>query len=102
MSRRPTQALRGVSSLNEIQSSVLNTALYSAENMLVCAPTGAGKTNVALLSMLQLVLASVEGGVLQRERIKIVYVAPMKVTAPQPSSAAPFIRRCVHVATVYP
>ena len=88
-----------MSSLNEIQSSVLNTALYSAENMLVCAPTGAGKTNVALLSMLQLILASVDGGVLQRERIKIVYVAPMKVTGPQPSSAAPFRAPLVHVAT---
>ena len=35
--------------LNRLQSAVVGTALYSNENMLVCAPTGAGKTNVALL-----------------------------------------------------
>lgn len=28
------------------------TALMSSENLLLCAPTGAGKTNVALLTML--------------------------------------------------
>jgi activating signal cointegrator complex subunit 3 len=50
----------------------------SAENMLVCAPTGAGKTNVAMLALLQLVGQHVEGGVLDRSTLKAVYIAPMK------------------------
>lgn len=39
-------------SLNRIQSRVCNTALYTSENILMCAPTGAGKTNVAMLTIL--------------------------------------------------
>ena len=46
-------AFGGVQSLNQLQSAVVETALHSNENMLVCAPTGAGKTNVALLAILQ-------------------------------------------------
>lgn len=38
-----------VKELNRIQSEVYETAFKTPENMLVCAPTGAGKTNVALL-----------------------------------------------------
>jgi replicative superfamily II helicase len=39
--------------LNRIQSKVFPAAYHSAENILVCAPTGAGKTNIAMLCMLQ-------------------------------------------------
>jgi ERCC4-related helicase len=38
-----------------MQSEVYEVAYKSAQNMLVCAPTGAGKTNVAMLTLLQLV-----------------------------------------------
>jgi replicative superfamily II helicase len=48
---------RGVKRLNRLQSKVFETAFYSNENMLVCAPTGAGKTNVALLSILRSALS---------------------------------------------
>lgn len=34
-------AFGGMQSLNRVQSRVCDTALYSSENMLVCAPTGA-------------------------------------------------------------
>lgn len=43
---------RGMTSLNRIQSRVCDTALYTAENMLICAPTGAGKTNCSMLAIL--------------------------------------------------
>ena len=35
-----------------LQSRVFDAALYTNENLLVCAPTGAGKTNVAMLCVL--------------------------------------------------
>ena len=46
------KAFMGIKELNQIQSTVFNTAFKSDENMLICAPTGAGKTVVALLTML--------------------------------------------------
>ncbi|CAK9184306.1 unnamed protein product [Ilex paraguariensis] len=46
-------AFRGMTHLNRVQSKVYETALFSAENILLCAPTGAGKTNVAMLKILQ-------------------------------------------------
>ena len=45
-------AFAGMKSLNRIQSRVCDTALYTSENILMCAPTGAGKTNVAMLTIL--------------------------------------------------
>ena len=44
--------------------------------MLVCAPTGAGKTNIATLTILQ---AIKEAG--NEEEVKIVYISPMKALA---------------------
>eukprot|EP00536_Pseudo-nitzschia_multiseries_P002204 jgi/Psemu1/322449/estExt_fgenesh1_pg.C_290027 len=43
------RAFSGTNSLNPMQSTVFETAFRRRENMLVCAPTGAGKTNVAML-----------------------------------------------------
>ncbi|CAD7959463.1 unnamed protein product [Amoebophrya sp. A120] len=45
----------GTGMLNIIQSKVYKTAFRSNNNFLMCAPTGAGKTNVALLSILRLI-----------------------------------------------
>ena len=45
-------AFAGMRTLNRVQSRVHKCALFSAENMLLCAPTGAGKTNVAMLTIL--------------------------------------------------
>lgn len=72
---------RNIKSLNRLQSRVFETAFYSNENMLVCAPTGAGKTNVAMLTILREVGEHFIGGVLHKEDFKIVYVAPMKALA---------------------
>lgn len=69
----------GMAALNRIQSKVCDCALYSPENMLVCAPTGAGKTNVALLTMLHEIGQHIqEDGEVDTSSFKIVYVAPMK------------------------
>ena len=39
--------------LNRIQSKMVKPTLDTDQNLLVCAPTGAGKTNVALLTMMR-------------------------------------------------
>eukprot|EP00798_Chlamydomonas_sp_ICE-L_P019205 gene19205-25823_t len=72
-------AFRGMESLNRIQSIICDSALFSGENMLVCAPTGAGKTNVAMLCVLhELGLHRRADGSIDKSSFKIVYVAPMK------------------------
>ena len=48
-------AFAGMKSLNRIQSRVCDSALYGSGNLLMCAPTGAGKTNVAMLTILQVI-----------------------------------------------
>ncbi|CAL9027658.1 unnamed protein product [Prunus brigantina] len=48
-------AFRGYKSLNRIQSRIFRTVYYTNENILVCAPTGAGKINT-MISILHEVL----------------------------------------------
>ena len=68
--------------LTRVQSKVFQTAFYSSENMLVSAPTGAGKTVCALLTMLQEVGKHITPqGTLMKDEFKMVYVAPMKALA---------------------
>lgn len=70
---------KGMKTLNRIQSKVCDTALFTSENMLVCAPTGAGKTNVAMLTMLhEIGMHRREDGSIDTSAFKIIYVAPMK------------------------
>ncbi len=77
--------------LNRVQSKIYKTALLSPENMLVCAPTGAGKTNCAMLTVMHTIGLyrvdddaatnddRVEGACgLDLDAFKIVYIAPMK------------------------
>ncbi|KAL9667237.1 hypothetical protein QQ045_001588 [Rhodiola kirilowii] len=72
-------AFEGMTKLNRVQSRVYETALFSADNILLCAPTGAGKTNVAMLTILQqIALNRNPDGSINHENYKIVYVAPMK------------------------
>eukprot|EP01134_Creolimax_fragrantissima_P000312 CFRG0312T1 len=74
-------AFMGFKSLNRIQSIVFDVAYRTNENMLVCAPTGAGKTNVALMTVLHEIEKNIVDGIIQRDSFKIVYVAPMKALA---------------------
>lgn len=72
-------AFEGVRALNRIQSRMVQAALHSSENILLCAPTGAGKTNVALMCMLNIIGQHLkEDGTVDLDAFKIVYVAPMK------------------------
>ncbi|XP_066288135.1 activating signal cointegrator 1 complex subunit 3-like [Branchiostoma lanceolatum] len=74
-------AFQGMKKLNRVQSVVCETAYGTNENLLVCAPTGAGKTNVAMLTVLHELLQHVQHGVLQKKDFKIIYIAPMKALA---------------------
>ncbi|CAK9441616.1 uncharacterized protein LODBEIA_P54840 [Lodderomyces beijingensis] len=81
---------KNYTSLNKMQSLVYPVAYDTNENMLVCAPTGAGKTDVALLTILhtihQFVTETVgeDGDVavdIDYDEFKIIYVAPLKALA---------------------
>jgi activating signal cointegrator complex subunit 3 len=74
-------AFRGMKSLNRLQSQVYNSAFNTSENLLICAPTGAGKTNVAMLSVLQCLSNHMEDGVIMADQFKMIYVCPMKALA---------------------
>ncbi|KAL7418739.1 Pre-mRNA-splicing helicase BRR2 [Cryptotrichosporon argae] len=66
--------------LNVIQSKVYPIAFGTSEPMLICAPTGAGKTNCAALTMLRTIgqFRDTDTGVIDRDAFKIIYVSPMK------------------------
>jgi pre-mRNA-splicing helicase BRR2 len=82
ISSLPKWAQRGFEdfeSLNIIQSKMYKAAFSSQENLLLCAPTGAGKTNVAMLTILaELGKHMNEEGEFDLDAFKVVYVAPMK------------------------
>jgi hypothetical protein len=55
-----------VTHLNRIQSEVFEAAYHSNNNLLICAPTGAGKTNIALMTVLREVGQNMSHGVLKK------------------------------------
>lgn len=75
-----------IETFNNIQSEVYPIAYHTNENMLICAPTGAGKTNIALLTIVQQIKNFIEDNVLRLEKFKIVYVCPMKALANEMAS----------------
>jgi len=69
-----------VPNLNRVQSKLFPVAFGTDEPILLCAPTGAGKTNVAMLAVLNEMAKhrdEATGG-FDLDAFKIVYVAPMK------------------------
>ncbi|CAL9014071.1 unnamed protein product [Prunus brigantina] len=52
----------------------------------VCAPTGACKTNIAMISILHEIAQHFKDGYLHKDEFKIVYVAPMKALAAEVTS----------------
>uniref|UniRef100_A0A914URZ7 U5 small nuclear ribonucleoprotein 200 kDa helicase n=1 Tax=Plectus sambesii TaxID=2011161 RepID=A0A914URZ7_9BILA len=72
-------AFDGFKSLNRIQSKLCQQALKTDDNLLLCAPTGAGKTNVALLCILREISKHInDDGSIRADEFKCIYIAPMK------------------------
>ncbi|XP_065353810.1 U5 small nuclear ribonucleoprotein 200 kDa helicase [Cloeon dipterum] len=72
-------AFDGFKTLNRIQSRLQKAAMESDENLLLCAPTGAGKTNVAMLCMMREIGKYINpDGTINADEFKIIYVAPMR------------------------
>lgn len=82
---------KGYKTLNRMQSLVYPVAYHTSENMLICAPTGAGKTDAAMLTILNTIAKNATPNpaddqennqfAVQIDDFKIVYVAPMKALA---------------------
>ncbi|EHK97427.1 putative helicase mug81 [Glarea lozoyensis 74030] len=85
------KTFKGYKTLNRMQSLVYPVAYQSSENMLICAPTGAGKTDAAMLTVLHAIGQNTSPNpaeqpeasdfVVNTEDFKIVYIAPMKALA---------------------
>ncbi|RDL31450.1 p-loop containing nucleoside triphosphate hydrolase [Venustampulla echinocandica] len=85
------RTFKGYKTLNRMQSLVYPVAYQTSENMLICAPTGAGKTDAAMLTVLHAIGQNASPSpaeqpesadfVVSTEDFKIVYIAPMKALA---------------------
>ena len=89
------QAFAGIERFNARQSVVFPVAFLSSFSFLVCAPTGAGKTNIALLALLQQLnehrhltgskttkhITSTGWTPPSSKHFKAVYIAPLKSLA---------------------
>ncbi|KAL9104629.1 MAG: hypothetical protein Q9163_000433 [Psora crenata] len=85
------RTFQGYKSLNRMQSLVYPVAYKTSENMLICAPTGAGKTDAAMLAVLNVISHYINPNPIEQpdamdfvtnpEDFKVIYVAPMKALA---------------------
>jgi pre-mRNA-splicing helicase BRR2 len=66
--------------LNRVQTKCYPSAFHDDGNMLVCAPTGSGKTNVAMLAILREIgkNRNPETGEIMLDDFKIIYISPLK------------------------
>jgi pre-mRNA-splicing helicase BRR2 len=71
---------KSATKLNKIQSACFPQAFNDDGNMLICAPTGSGKTNVGMLTILREIgkNRNPETGEINLDAFKIVYIAPLK------------------------
>ena len=77
-----SMAFKDYKTLNKMQSACYPVAYGTGENMLVCAPTGAGKTDVAMLAVLKCLKDHlVSDSKIDLNLFKIVYISPMKALA---------------------
>ncbi|KAF1808060.1 DEAD/DEAH box helicase domain-containing protein [Eremomyces bilateralis CBS 781.70] len=74
------QGFGSASKLNRIQTKCFPVAFEGDENMLICAPTGSGKTNVAMLAILREIGKHLNPttGEIDYDAFKIIYIAPLK------------------------
>ncbi|KAI9834766.1 MAG: hypothetical protein M1819_002852 [Sarea resinae] len=74
------QGFGSAKELNRIQTKCYPTAFEDDANMLICAPTGSGKTNVAMLTILREIgkNRNPETGEINLDNFKIIYVSPLK------------------------
>lgn len=85
------RTFKGYKALNRMQSLVYPVAYKTNENMLICAPTGAGKTDAAMLAILNAIGHNLTPSpvdapdasefLVNSEDFKVIYVAPMKALA---------------------
>uniref|UniRef100_A0A0K0FM75 U5 small nuclear ribonucleoprotein 200 kDa helicase n=1 Tax=Strongyloides venezuelensis TaxID=75913 RepID=A0A0K0FM75_STRVS len=81
--------------LNIIQSVVYEQAFKSNENLLICAPTGAGKTNIAMLTIMKCIADHCDDcGNINKGEFKIIYICPMKALASEMTES--FGKRLAH------
>ncbi|RMX38482.1 hypothetical protein pdam_00016775, partial [Pocillopora damicornis] len=83
---------------NIVQSKVFDEVMYTDRPLVVCAPTGSGKTVIFELAVIRL-LMSCEGGL---STAKVVYMAPMKALCSErftdwSTKFGPFGLRCKEV-----
>nr|XP_027202862.1 putative U5 small nuclear ribonucleoprotein 200 kDa helicase [Dermatophagoides pteronyssinus] len=71
---------RSIKYLNLVQSTVFDTIFKTSLNSLICAPTGSGKTLIALLAILQVISKHYNEAdkILGTDQFKIIYISPMK------------------------
>lgn len=73
------KAFSGIKELNYIQSRIYKKAMTTDSSLLICAPTGSGKTNIAMLAMLREINKSrLKDGSFDLHSFKIIYIAPIK------------------------
>ena len=78
------KVFRGMTTLNRIQSIVYETAYKTNETLLICAPTGAGKTNIALLSVLNCIMSNTEGDVIRKDQFKVTALDYISLAVEKP------------------
>jgi len=95
MDKTCLKGFQNIPTLNPMQSTVFEAAFKTQENLLICAPTGAGKTNVAMLTVLahfrdKGVIANPDDPYAAFANVgsenfesgkKVIYIAPMKALA---------------------
>ncbi|KAL5370072.1 U5 small nuclear ribonucleoprotein helicase, Pre-mRNA splicing helicase BRR2 2 [Cryptosporidium parvum] len=90
LNKKLRSAFKGLKMFNFVQSKVFSSIYLSNRNVLVAAPTGSGKTNIALLAILRSISDFVGINTLDSDSVsehykepdpikfKIVFIAPMK------------------------
>ncbi|GAW79840.1 pre-mRNA-splicing helicase BRR2 [Plasmodium gonderi] len=88
-----------IKKLNAIQSKVYEVAFKNYdENMLICAPTGSGKTNIALLCILNVINSyRLRSGNIERKNFKIVYISPMKALVNEQVQSFNLRLKCLNI-----